>query len=287
MVESGHGNEALRRSDIVPVDFRSGQHPDLRVEVADFVEVERRRLPAVPDGVPERPMFEHFIIVRGGHGLHTVDFEDIDLHAGRMVRVRPGQLKQWTASPDLDAVFVLARNAHDAEHWFAGAPSTCDLDDELHATVLAIVESLQRTQSTFVTTGTGTALQQALWNSLVAAFDTAIAHTQPTPPAPYAAFMAAIEADPSRSRNVQDHVADLGWSERTVRRACLEVTGLTPKQLLDQRVLLEAKRILAHTERPAASIAAELGFTEPTNFQKFFGRLTGQTPAAFRRDVTG
>jgi hypothetical protein len=37
-----------------------------------------------------------------------------------MIRVRPGQGQQWTSSDSLDAVLVLAKDAHRADRWFAG-----------------------------------------------------------------------------------------------------------------------------------------------------------------------
>lgn len=58
--------------------------------------------------------------------------------------------------------------------------------------------------------------------------------------------------------------------------------GKTPKQLLDERVLLEAKRLLVHTENPVKTIGLYLGFDETTNFAKFFKKHSGQTPASFR-----
>jgi AraC family transcriptional activator of pobA len=58
--------------------------------------------------------------------------------------------------------------------------------------------------------------------------------------------------------------------------------GKTPKQLLDERVLLEAKRLLVHTENPIKTISLYIGFDETTNFNKFFKKHSGQTPAAFR-----
>ena len=43
---------------------------------------------------------------------------------------------------------------------------------------------------------------------------------------------------------------------------------------------LEARRLLVHTGRPVAAVAAELGFDEPTNFVKFVVRMSGGTPLA-------
>ena len=58
--------------------------------------------------------------------------------------------------------------------------------------------------------------------------------------------------------------------------------GKTPKQLIDERVLLEAKRLLVHTENPIKTISLYIGFDETTNFNKFFKKHSGQTPVAFR-----
>ena len=63
---------------------------------------------------------------------------------------------------------------------------------------------------------------------------------------------------------------------------CQRATGHTAKHLIDARVALEAKRLLAHTDLPVAAIGRRLGFTEPSNFGKFYARATEQTPGAFR-----
>ena len=52
-------------------------------------------------------------------------------------------------------------------------------------------------------------------------------------------------------------------------------------------MLLEAKRLLAHGDQPAAKIAARLGFSSATNFTKFFHQRTGTSPLAFRHAVRG
>ena len=61
-----------------------------------------------------------------------------------------------------------------------------------------------------------------------------------------------------------------------------QMLGKTPKYLIDERVLLEAKRLLVHSYNPIKTIGLYLGFDEPTNFNKFFKKHSGQTPADFR-----
>jgi AraC-like DNA-binding protein len=74
----------------------------------------------------------------------------------------------------------------------------------------------------------------------------------------------------------------MGYSVRTVTRACLAATGRSAKQVIDDRVTLEAMRLLAVTDDPIADIGRRLGFPEPTNFGRFFHREAGTSPGAFR-----
>jgi AraC-like DNA-binding protein len=108
-------------------------------------------------------------------------------------------------------------------------------------------------------------------------------HQHPSPATePYLAFRRELQRSFATTRSVETYAARLGYSPRTLTRACLAATGRTAKQLADARVALEAQRLLAHTDLPVSEIGRSLGFTEPTNFGKFFTRETGQTPGAFR-----
>ncbi len=279
MVDTGHVDDG-QRSDIRPVPFLPQGRADLQVEAVDLADVERRRRRVLPDETPERPDFECLLIVRAGSGRHTVDFQRIPLLPGRIVRVRSGQVQQWSAAGGLGARVVIARRSG-GRPWLVGDPVFCDLDDDLRGVVDDLVDALVTAQRR----PGSAAIGAGIWTALVGVFDLVAVDRDRPLPEPYLAFRRAIEIEPGRSRNVVDHVADLGWSERSIRRACLEVTGLTPKQLLDQRLVLEAKRLLAYTDRSAASIGAELGFGDATNFQKYFQRLAGESPRSFRRSL--
>lgn len=95
-------------------------------------------------------------------------------------------------------------------------------------------------------------------------------------------FQGELERSFASSRTAAQYSAELGYSLKTLNRACQAATGSTAKDLIDDRVLLEAKRLLAHTDVPASTIAARLGFSEATNFGKFFTLNAGSTPSEFR-----
>jgi AraC-like DNA-binding protein len=101
----------------------------------------------------------------------------------------------------------------------------------------------------------------------------------------YAHFSRLLEDGHPSSRRVEDYAADLGCSVRTLTRACLAVTGRTAKQVVDDRVALQARRLLACTPLSVAEIGRHLGFPEPTNFGRFFHREVGTSPGQFRSEV--
>lgn len=61
-----------------------------------------------------------------------------------------------------------------------------------------------------------------------------------------------------------------------------KVSGKTAKQVIDEYVILEAKSLLKHAEQSIAEIAYVLGFSDNSNFVKYFKKQTGQTPKVFK-----
>jgi AraC-like DNA-binding protein len=103
----------------------------------------------------------------------------------------------------------------------------------------------------------------------------------------YRRYSAALERDFRTSQCVADYAAALGYSPRTLTRATLAATGATAKQYLDARILLEAKRLLVHTDVTAAEVSRTLGFRAPGDFAKFFRTRDGRTPLEFRAEARG
>src|SRR4051794_1311273 len=100
----------------------------------------------------------------------------------------------------------------------------------------------------------------------------------------FARFRRRLEQGHPSSRRVEDYAEDLGCSVRTLTRASLAVTGRTAKQVVDDRVALEARRLLACTPMSVAEVGRHLGFPEPTNFGRFFHREVGMSPGQFRAE---
>ena len=96
-------------------------------------------------------------------------------------------------------------------------------------------------------------------------------------------FRALVEARFHEHLAVGDYAAALGVGESRLDRAVRLVTGRSAFEVIQERLLLEARRKLVHIAAPVSKLAYELGFDDPAYFWRFFRRRTGMTPAEFRR----
>ncbi|KRB78776.1 MULTISPECIES: helix-turn-helix domain-containing protein [unclassified Sphingomonas] len=84
--------------------------------------------------------------------------------------------------------------------------------------------------------------------------------------------------------SIAHHASALGTSIARLRAACVEVTGAPPIQLMQNRLIAEARRQLAYTDRTVAEVGYDLGFGDPAYFSRFFRRCTGVSPGGWRMD---
>ena len=113
---------------------------------------------------------------------------------------------------------------------------------------------------------------------------------QPAPPGRalqrFKAFELLVEKHFATWHQLPRYAQQLGCSEKSLVRASLEAAGVTPKAFISARIVLEAKRLLAHTTWPVARVAEGLGYSDLANFAKFFKREAGCTPTEFRSRQT-
>lgn len=304
MVEMGHPPSPP----LIKRGYRNPTRPGLGLEVLTFADL-RRRLSGGEFRRGHRLDFHHLTLVHAGEGVGTVDFVDRPCRPGTLLHIRPGQVQRLPMTPDgepadLDATIVLftpdfpprlQATAQVTDDPFGPASWQLGPDDRRrfgHALADLAAEYADYTGPTgpppFPEPDPD--LTKELLRQLLAGILLRIARLpgpgDSAPPQsaaePYRLFQHELERSFGTLRQAHDHAARLGYSLKTLNRACRRATGHTAKQLIDARVTLEAKRLLAHTDLPVAAVSHRLGFSEPTNFSKFFTRATGRTPGAFR-----
>ncbi|WP_060905010.1 helix-turn-helix transcriptional regulator [Streptomyces scabiei] len=268
------------------------------VEVLSLADL-RHRVPGERLSAPQRPDFHHLVTLTGGTLWHTVDFTAYALEPGSWLWVRPGQVQQWGDLTQAEGTLILFRQDVLDPATTAGART-----EDPHAPIVrrplpedaqALRLAADHLAAEFHALGRlPLEIHTTALRHLLAVLVLRLAHLAgpvgspaPDPDATYLRFRDAVEKDFARTRRVEDYAEALGYSARTLARATLASAGLGAKEFIDRRVVLEAKRLLAHSDQSAARIADRLGFSSATHFSKYFHQRTGQTPITFRDTVRG
>jgi AraC family transcriptional activator of pobA len=83
-------------------------------------------------------------------------------------------------------------------------------------------------------------------------------------------------------RTAQDYSARLSVHVNHLNRSVREVTGKSTTTLITDRIIIEAKALLQHTDWSVGDIAYGLGFDYPTHFNNYFKKVTGTVPKSLR-----
>ena len=100
-------------------------------------------------------------------------------------------------------------------------------------------------------------------------------------------FARLLEADYARHHDAGHYADALAVPAAALSRALADATGRTTKDLILDRVMLEAARLLRYTDRTVGEVAFATGFTDPLYFSRAFKRRFGESPMAYRDHVRG
>ena len=98
-----------------------------------------------------------------------------------------------------------------------------------------------------------------------------------------AAYTDLIERDFRHHMGVADYAAKLGVTPTHLARCCRQTSGKSALELLNNRILFEARLMLRDSTDPVQEIAKSLGFGSAAYFTRAFQSQTGLTPSDFRK----
>ncbi|MEU7579871.1 helix-turn-helix transcriptional regulator [Streptomyces sp. NPDC041068] len=278
---------------IVDVAYRNPHCPALGIDVDSLSAVRHRTSPRQL-AAPQRLDFHLLVLVTAGRGDHMVDFIDHACARGTLLWIRPGQVHRYAPEPGLQARLVLFTpdfpprlriqalldDPFGPAHWDL-APAALR---ELTAFTDLLVAGHDQHEAG-PPEPAGDLLRHLLTALLLRISLLPEPEGELPPPGPgelFTRFRAQLETSFASEHSVNAYASRLATTPKTLTRACLEATGRSAKAVIDARVALEAKRLLAHTDLTAAAVGRRLGFSEATNFAKFFARTTGHSPGDFR-----
>lgn len=100
-------------------------------------------------------------------------------------------------------------------------------------------------------------------------------------------FTQLVEANFKEKHNVADYAELLLIAPKTLTHRFKKLNLPQPNEIIKNRIILEAKRLLVHTDMTAKEIAYGLGYEDPAYFSRLFFIKTGQPPSGFRSRYHG
>lgn len=282
------GQTDIRRIRYVPPSQTTGD-----IEVNTLAGI-RERGGASEFLTTQRLDFDLMFWIEGGSARHTVDFADYRLDPGDLLWVRAGQVHRWGRIDQIEGPVVMfgphtiddrtrelirSRAVHLQSHWARAEIRDSPVGTALDLLVASgrLADDRQELRLNALTHALAAVLVQlTLVRPAAGAPDASPTHEA------YGWFRDHIEEQFRVWHKVGDYADRLGYSARTLNRLARQHTGLSAKQLIDERVVLEAKRRLSHGDASVAEVAQQLGFDDASNFSSYFRRHSGTTPGAFR-----
>lgn len=96
-------------------------------------------------------------------------------------------------------------------------------------------------------------------------------------------FTKLLEMNYRNESSLSFYLQKLNISSANLNNCCKSVLGISPKEVMQRKVNTEAKRLLINEDSSIQEIGYYLGFSDPSNFNKFFLKKNGITPKQFRQ----
>jgi AraC family transcriptional regulator, transcriptional activator of pobA len=245
---------------------------------------------AVPRGAraPHRHDYHELLWTRSGSGWHSVDGERFPVEPGTVTVIGRGRVHVFERAVGLSGAVVRFESevVLDAPAWLVGGQGalTVEVPPSEPAALEATLAALGAEAARPADPRSGAIIQHLLSALLLWVerwYDAA--HTERHDEADlYRRFVTLLEREFARHHDAGWYADALAVPAATLSRGLADVTGRTTKQLITDRVMLEAARLLRFSDLSVGEIAYRTGFEDQLYFSRAFKRRYGHAPTPYR-----
>ncbi len=247
---------------------------------------------------PHRHDFYVTVIFTAGNGIHEIDFQKYEVSAGSIFFLSPGQVHSWELSADTDGYIFFFSQPYYEMHYvsqklkgfpFFNAPGfsrKLQLQSEGLLTVIPLFKAIEHEceahyiqKQNFILS-----LITQIYIHAVREFSK---DDQLTPAANgsyfkhYQDFENLLEVFFVSEKSISYYASMMDISPKHLNRITQTIVQKTASQIITERVMLEAKRMLIYLDEDLVEIAFRLGYEEYSYFARVFRKNTGITPSQF------
>ncbi|WP_028109171.1 AraC family transcriptional regulator [Ferrimonas futtsuensis] len=284
---------------IPDVSYRAPSLEEAGLEILDL-ELFRARLKRYhfDPYQPHRVKYYCFLYITEGKGEHLIDFERYPYDSESVIFINPNQVHAFDVNDrpqgkmiNMTPSFFAASAANIRTTYFipthlnrASSP-VLHLSPQLNQSCHTLLEEVRLAQQE---RDKDDLVVQLLFIALLVKLSRQrqghMAHLSEQQKERFGLFLSLVEQNFGQLREACQYAALMHTSYKSLNQLCKSCCGQTAKQLIDFRTILEIKRKLVMDGLSTQDIASDLSFEDTSYLNKYFKRLTGQTPAAFKRD---
>lgn len=250
-----------------------------------------------------RHSFYHLVLFTKGSGTHTIDFNQFKVIPYEIYFMIPGQVHSWdfegavdgyiiNFSDSLFRAFLLNPNYLERFHFFSGISeeSVCDLPIEIQGKVTQLFEEL------LAEAGNGEGnegdidmIRLLLMQLFILIEKSCKSNNSKSLPQQKQVLLRSFRRLIDQhylSIKLPKEYADLLYvTPNHLNAVCQDLLGKTAGELIRDRIILEAKRLLTNADMTITEIAYSLNFQDNSYFNRFFKKTVGVTPDEFRKQL--
>ena len=248
---------------------------------------------------PHRHSFYHLVLFTKGRGTHTIDFEKFPVKPYQIYFMIPGQVHSWHFEGEVEGFIVhfnevlftsFLQNSHYLErfHFFRGnsEEGVCQVPASNHSQVLQLFETMleeikeSKEQNLDV-------IRLKLLELFITVDRSCSSKKAKNIPQQkmqlLRSFQLLIDKHFRTIKLPKEYAELLYVTPNHLNALCQDLLGKTAGDLIRDRVLLEAKRLLTNADMSVTEIAYDLNFRDNSYFNRFFKKKVGGTPDEFRK----
>lgn len=246
---------------------------------------------------PHKHDFYATMVFTSGSGAHHIDFNTYEVRAGSAFAMSPGQVHSWELSPDADGfIFFHTKSFYEmrysdetlSEYVFFSPAATVNAIDvpprdrsEFGRLFSKMSEASARDEKSkrhlIIALITQVYIDLQRFSDPDSSNKTSV-YVQKS-----SGFLRLLEDHFKSEKSPEKYASMLHISARHLNRINRETTGKPTSEIIIERVLLEAKRMLVHSDGNFNEIASALGYDDYAYFSKLFRKKTGMTPSQFQK----
>lgn len=275
------------KSTKIPIQVFSGRH-EADILVARAGDIPTADLKHVENA--HRHNKHAFLLLLEGKTVMEVDFESIEMTGPALIYIHPSQIHRAMVFNSEHAYFLGISSECIHAHYLTSLEQRIlpakvlkpagEVVVLLEQTISLCYEVVQRNENKLLIKDFANAFIGLVLAQYLPEAGGKKSHSRYT--AVYKQFNILLEKNFATLRTASGYAALLNISTNYLNECVKNASGQTPSALIQQRIILEAKRLLHHSDLSVKEIALQLGFDDHSYFFRVFKKLTGEAPLAYR-----